>query len=279
MLQVTEIKVRSGSIIPWSLVMPVQKTCGHCATPFLVPPRRSETVKFCSLECKTKGKRVTLTCAACSSSFERVRSSRVAKYCSTDCYHSATKGAPLNVQGRERHYQTCEVCAASFRVTFTRIGTARFCSRICQSKSAAFRKEASEAQRGEKSWRWAGGLYQGRQGYVRVKGQRLDARKFHLAHRLVVEKAMIEMAPNHPFLIEEGGRKVLSREIEVHHIDRDRSNNAFGNLLAVTKLAHARLHHKNRTPKPWECWPHSHVSANSSQPEISDKDSTMGKSP
>lgn len=259
--------------------MPVQKTCGHCAKPFSVPPRRSETVKFCSAECKTNAKRVTLSCAACGETFDRKKHLAAAKFCSRECFHSAARGAAQSVRRRERYYRTCEVCAVSFEVKLARKDTARFCSRPCQSKSPTFRKEMSDLQRGEKSWRWSGGLYQGKQGYVRVKGQSLDARKFHLAHRLVVEKAMIEMEPNHPFLVEVDGRKVLSREIEVHHIDQDRSNNVFINLLAVTKFAHALIHHKNRTPKPWECWPYSHVSANSPQSTSQAKDSAMEKSP
>ena len=239
--------------------MPVQKTCGHCATPFLVPPRRSETVKFCSRECKTNAGRITIICAACGGSFERVKHLGLAKYCSTDCFHSATKGASLNVHRRERHYQRCEVCSVLFRVTFSRIGTARFCSRTCQSKSPTFRSEASEAQRGARSHLWKGGLYKRGTGYVRIKGGELGHKEFRFVHRFVVETAMLEMEPNHPFLVDVGGRKKLSEEIEVHHIDRDRSNNAFSNLLAVTKTAHARLHHKNRTPDPWECWPYSHI--------------------
>lgn len=276
MLQVTKIEVKSSSIL-WSLMMPVQKTCGHCATPFLVPPRRSETVKFCSIECKNKGKRVTLTCSGCGCSFERVKSADFTKYCSNACYHAASKGTPKNGHVRKRHDCICEHCAAPFQVILSRKDTARFCSRTCQSESPVFRQEMSEAQRGEKGWRWSGGLYQGKEGYVRVKGHRLAAQRFHLAHRLVVEKAMIEMEPNHPFLIEIDGRKKLDRKIEVHHIDLNRSNNAFANLLAVTKGAHARIHHKNRTPDPWECWPHSHVSNSSPPSAIPSKDDSIMK--
>lgn len=257
--------------------MPVQKTCGHCATLFSVPLRRSETVKFCSIECKTNAKRVTLTCAGCGGSFGREKHLATAKYCSRDCFHSATKGVSQAVRS-ERHSCICEYCSAPFEVIPSRKDTARFCSRSCQSKSPAFRQEVSDAQRGEKGWRWAGGLYTRKStGYVRVKRSDLAAQKFHFQHRLVVEKAMLEMEPTHPFLVEVDGRKKLDRQIEVHHIDRDRSNNVFTNLLAVTKDAHAQIHHRNRTPKPWECWPHSHVSTNSPQSTISSKDDALMK--
>lgn len=239
--------------------MSVQKVCGHCAKPFLVPPRRSETVKFCSIECKTAGRRVTLTCAACGESFGRPKHLAHVKYCSNECAYSARKGIQ-HADRIEPRYHTCEVCAVPFRITLTRKDTARFCSRVCQGKSPTHRKHLSDRQRGEKHWRWAGGRYEGKYGYVRVKGHDLASGEFHFEHRRVVEKAMLEMEPNHPFLVEIDDRKKLSREIEVHHIDRDRSNNALSNLLAVTKDAHAQIHHRNRKPEPWECWPYSNLS-------------------
>lgn len=258
--------------------MPVQKTCARCATSFHVPSRRSETVKFCSIECKNSAKRVTLSCGACGSLFERKKHLAETKYCSRICFHSAAKGVSQAPRGAH-HYRTCEGCSVSFRVTQTRKDTARFCSRICQYGNVTYRKQMADVQSGEKHWRWDGGLYQGKHGYVRMRGRDLAPGETRFAHRVIVEKVMIEMEPSHPFLIEVDGRKKLRREIEVHHIDRNRANNAFANLLAVTKFAHAQIHHRNRTPKPWECWPHSHVSANSLQSEPSAKDTTMEKTP
>src|SRR4051812_2185757 len=114
--------------------MPVQKVCGHCEKPFQVPPRRSEAVKFCSVECKNNAKRLTLTCAACGVSFERRRYEAFSKYCSNDCYHSARVGVAHNTI-KHRHQVICEVCAVEFPVILSRKDTARFCSRACQSKS------------------------------------------------------------------------------------------------------------------------------------------------
>lgn len=277
MLQTEQNVVWSGSSFPWSTIMSVQKVCGHCAKSFLVPSRRSEAVKFCSIECKASAGRVTLSCVACGVSFEREKHLSGAKYCSRACFHSATKGVAQRARG-EHHHRVCEVCSASFRVTLTRKDTARFCSRSCQDKSPSYRKHLSDRQRGEKSHRWKGGLYQGKYGYVRIKGHGLDSKKFHFLHRIVIENAMLEMEPNHPFLIESDGRKKLDGEIEVHHIDRDRSNNVLTNLLAVTKDAHARIHNSGTKPKPWECWPYSNL--DSSQSATPSKDNTtMEKTP
>ena len=66
---------------------------------------------------------------------------------------------------------------------------------------------------------------------------------------------MLEEAPDHPFLVDVEGQKKLSPDVEVHHVDRVRSNNARDNLIAVTKPAHAQIHHRGKKPEPWECWP------------------------
>lgn len=238
--------------------MPIQKTCGHCGGKFSVSPRRHETVKFCSIECKNAAKRVAITCAACGALFERKAHLSESKYCSNDCYNSVRRGAPKKDKGNPRYYCSCEQCGVSFRVTLTRKDTARFCSRKCQSQSPAFRLECSESQRGEKSWRWTGGLHQLKTGYVRERG-RTSGKTFRFEHRLIIERAIFKAEPNHPFLIEVDGKKKLNPKVEVHHIDRNRSHNEFSNLLAVTKDAHAQLHHRNKRPEPWECWPYSNT--------------------
>ena len=239
--------------------MGVPKVCGCCGKDFTVPNRRHETVKFCSRECKTKAGWVQYTCGKCGTLFNRKRSDNAdsgTRFCSLSCSGSARKGRTHKVKpDAVRHHKVCEVCGVQFRVTATRKDTARFCSRECQKKSDTFRVECSELQQGEKSWRWAGGEYLNHSGYIRHKKKVLGSEVATLSHRLVVQNAMLELDPNHPFLVDEGGVKKLDSQIEVHHIDRNRSNNALPNLLAVTKHAHAQIHHRNAKPKPWECWP------------------------
>lgn len=242
--------------------MPVAKICGSCGKEFLVPQRRSETVKFCSLGCKTKAGRLSATCVKCGVTFEKPKSATKTppKYCSHECYRATIKGSKHKPTPEDqRHYKVCEVCSKTFRVTLTRKDTARFCSRQCQSKSPTFRMEMSEKQQGEKHWRWGGGKWQNHGGYIRHKRQVLGSTEVLLNHRVVIEQAMLATEPNHPFLIEVDGKRRLSSEIEVHHIDRNRANNAFSNLLAVTKDAHAQIHHRNRKPEPWECWPRNPI--------------------
>lgn len=235
--------------------MAVVKVCECCKKQFSVPNRRSEQVRFCSLACKTEGRRKTLECVVCKKSFS-CEAHVDRKYCSRTCFHTANKGAKHAVDPEQpRYHKVCEVCGKEFRVTLTRKDSARFCSKTCMASSPAFRAEKSEASRGEKHYRWAGGLYKTGDGYIRHKRKALGTETVTFNHREVVLTALIEENPEHPFLVVVDGVKKLSPDIEVHHIDRIRSNNALANLLAVTKHAHAKIHHHGTKPKPWECWP------------------------
>ena len=238
--------------------MPVVKKCEHCGNSFTTPARRSETVKYCSRACKTKAGWETVKCETCGASYKRKKSAgsrSVKNYCSAACYHVARVGVPIPRKTRVRYYRVCETCHKEFKVTQTRKDTARWCSRECQKASPTFKAECSEKQQGDKHWRWSGGLYKTHEGYIRHK-RKVDGMETHaFNHRVVLLSAMLQAVPNHPFIIEVDGERKLNSDIEVHHIDRNRSNNALENLLAVTKFAHAQIHHHNRKPKPYECWP------------------------
>ena len=233
----------------------VQKVCLCCGKEFSTPRRRSDEVKFCSWECRVQAGNKETLCARCGKPFVH-KQNEDRQYCSKACYHEATKGVSRNAQPETWHYLNCEECGKAFHVIASRKGKARFCSKACQHKNPAYLARASESQKGEKSWRWMGGLYQLSNGYISARGVRVyskGGRRFN--HRLVIEQAMMAAEPNHPFLIVIDGVKKLDPAVEVHHIDRKRSNNDLSNLLAVTKPAHARVHHGNHKPHPWECWP------------------------
>lgn len=237
--------------------MPVDKECGFCKKHFIVPNRRSDQVKFCSRECKTEAGYAHLTCAQCGQQFKRKQSAAVGAkscYCSVACSAAARPGRKHAArEDAVRHYKVCLQCGEEFRVTQTRKDTAKWCSRKCQGESPEWRAACAGKQVGDKHWRWAGGVYTQNDGYVRQQKSGVTKRTFE--HRQTILELMLAQEPNHPFLVEVDGVKKISSEIEVHHIDRDRANNAPDNLLAVTKHAHAQIHHRNRKPMPWECWP------------------------
>lgn len=235
--------------------MPIPKICQHCGVGFSVSPRRHELVKFCSKKCKYDSGWNTFKCACCNVEFKRKKSDHsdsARRYCSVACDRKSRLGRKqLEKPEAEKHFKECETCGKQFSVVKSRKDSARFCSVLCKSNNRKYAKECSERQIGEKSWRWSGGMYQTHQGYKikRVNGER------PLEHRHIMLQAILQESPNHPFIVYENGNAFLSKQIEVHHIDRNRSNNEISNLLAVTKDAHAQIHHRNKKPEAWECWP------------------------
>jgi hypothetical protein len=235
--------------------MSVTKVCEKCGIGFDVPNRRSEQVRFCSRKCKTEAGSKSVECAVCKNLFS-CEAHKDRKYCSRACFHAGAKGSVHAVKpDAPRYYKACEVCSKEFRVTFTRKDTARFCSNACKGSDDSWKTLLSEKMRGEKHHRWAGGLHKTHSGYIRRKRKTRDGEVVSFNHRDVVLEAMVMKVPEHPFLVQVDGEFKLSSDIEVHHIDRDRSNNALLNLIAVTKSAHAQIHHRGTKPKPWECWP------------------------
>ena len=236
----------------------MEKLCEVCAKVFSVKRYLFDVRKHCSKECKTKANRVTLTCKLCSKQWETWKSQiaiegrpGAGQYCSKPCADKAKAIEKPQVEKPDKptYYHCCETCDKTYRIPPSRVGKARFCSYPCKSASPGFSVENSERQQGEKSWRWAGGPLG--KPYVRNK----DGSLFRYEHTKVMVDWLLETEINHPFLVCVGGNYKLNPNIDVHHIDRARSNNARDNLLAVTKSAHAKIHHRGTKPEAWECWP------------------------
>lgn len=242
--------------------MPVDVICGSCGKTFLVPPRFFGVTRFCSQACKFQGNRIERECTCCGKRFWIWKSREAkqhgnGKFCSKACMVRAKRSTatPIPKHAFQSLLKVCEVCGSTFRIPPSRQTTARWCSRRCQKLSPTFKAECSEKQQAEKSWRWSGGKYKTHQGYVRLKRKRRGKETVRQEHTDVMIRWMLKAAPKHPFLIVIDGWDRLHPDIEVHHIDRNRSNNVHENLLAVTKDAHARIHHRGKKPEPWECWP------------------------
>ena len=91
--------------------------------------------------------------------------------------------------------------------------------------------------------------------YVNVEGHPFaKCGAYVFEHRLIVEAWMRDKAPDHRFLVEVDGVKYLRPEIEVHHRDENKRNNAITNLLACTYGAHRSIHN-GQPPMEGEAWP------------------------
>ena len=63
---------------------------------------------------------------------------------------------------------------------------------------------------------------------------------FVFEHRLLAEKYLMTDEQS----IEVNGKKYLKPELDVHHIDQDKSNNSIDNLIIVSKKEHRKIHNK-----------------------------------
>lgn len=243
----------------------VIKKCRQCFKPFTVKASAADKIHFCSAECRTLSGRVSLTCRHCGDAYSAKASQKDrSAFCSMSC---KTAGGGVE--------KVCECCGKSFTVPRRRSDEVRFCSIECKTNgrrktlACEFCKKpfscelhverkfcsracfhAAEKPSGESHYLWKGETYQTGNGYVRLAGKGAG-----MQHRAVLLTLILGQAPDHPFLVEVEGQKIWHKDIDVHHIDRNRSNNELSNLLAVTRSAHLLIHHRNRKPDPWECWP------------------------
>ena len=121
-----------------------------------------------------------------------------------------------------------------------------YCSYDCKHVDPVYRKKIGPI--GDKNGHWKGGVVPHPDGYVyqRAYGHPFSSNGYVLQHRLIVEKWLVATEPGSPFLVEVGGRLVLSPDIEVHHKDEVRDHNAIENLECLTRAEHHRLHTERR---------------------------------
>lgn len=193
----------------------VEKKCVICGAGFSVVSSRSESAKTCGLVCR--GKFIA------------------------------------NVQDSKRVRLSCKACSKVFAVPKSHEARRVYCSMGC----ADSHRNDNMAQ-GEESPNWKGGRTMHSCGYVYVSsiGHPYISKShghYVFEHRLVIESVMREKAPGHHFLICHDGVEYLRPEVWVHHADRDRQNNAIGNLVACTPSAHVQIH-AGITPMQEHVW-------------------------
>jgi hypothetical protein len=125
------------------------------------------------------------------------------------------------------------MCGTSFaiRPALLQWKRGRFCSLACKhafqrrpESVAAFAEWIDLRKAGAAHPSWQGGSILTSDGYVRIN---IAPGKYQLEHRMVMEQHL--------------GRP-LNADEEVHHHDKNRTNNDIANLELMSKAEHARLH-------------------------------------
>lgn len=185
-----------------------KKICEQCGAEYTTENKHQ---KYCSYKCRGEAQKKgqTYICENCGKEFfvhdwdSRWRKNDP-KYCSTDCYHLASRNAPRRVEEETR---TCEQCGKPFT---TKVNSGkRFCSIQCvyNNKREAERRPTK-----------------GKDGYMYVWFSDGSGMK---EHRYIMEQNI--------------GRKLEQNEC-VHHIDGNRTNNDLSNLQLMTIGEHSKLH-------------------------------------
>lgn len=185
--------------------MPVTKQCEVCGTEFSVPPSR-DRVTTCSRECGYKA-----------------RNAR---------------------RPRDLVVLQCKLCKKEFRENRCHAARRTYCSTGCRDADPAYISRKSEQRRGEKNPQWNGGIAKHPDGYkYQLAPPEINAtRRYVLQHRIIMLNHLMTTDPDHPAIVEEGGRPSLSLKYDVHHIDGDKANNSIENLQILTKSEHLKIH-------------------------------------
>ena len=144
----------------------------------------------------------------------------------------------------------CTVCGKPYHVKPKDLKTTKYCSRKCQNEAKkTYMKGNGNHQyglTGDNNSSWKGGRKISSYGYVLIwKPEHPfangDGNVFE--HRLVAEKYLLD--DENSVVI--NGKKYLSKEYCIHHIDFDRTNNKPENLMVMKNTDHMSLHSTLRT--------------------------------
>lgn len=110
----------------------INKGCEYCFGDYVVSKVKSETSRFCSDECRIKGRveDVSIKCDYCDENFTKKRAMiRNMNFCTKKCsarWSSENENKQVDIE--------CEMCRRVFKVTRTRAESAKTCSKSCHYK-------------------------------------------------------------------------------------------------------------------------------------------------
>lgn len=191
--------------------------------------------EFIKLKCNYCGKDVYL-------SNNQINKSKN-NYCSRECAAKAMKSKELNC--------TCTMCGKKFHLKKYELNRYEHhcCSRDCYLKWLSQRMLGENNHqyglKGNKNASWKSDEKITTYGYKKIRALNhpfKDSDDMVFEHRLVAEKYLLTSENS----VEINGNSYLKKELEVHHIDKNRLNNNVDNLVVLTKSEHRRLHMKER---------------------------------
>lgn len=192
------------------------KTCGKTIMKYLYELKKTKNY-FCSRICASKGKntRIEKKCEICNKTFKVSRyREKSAKYCSQKCYLESMKKNNKNTY--------CEYCGKKIirRINDFNRNTHNFCSRECYSSWL------SEYQILENSPRWNGGKSFEPYGpeFNRTLKEKIRKRDGYICQICGTRQSD------------------LNRKLAIHHIDKNKQNNFFRNLISLCDSCHIKLH-------------------------------------
>lgn len=244
--------------------MKVKKFCVICDKEIEIKEKRDLKKQTCSRACSGKlcSKRAQeskprLNCQVCGKEYIVIASRKdTAKTCSLECKGKLRTQDFMNARIRK----ICPECGQEFSFPSCHKDRRKFCSDECARKSRMVHITRLGSLSGEDSPAYKTGITKHIDGYVYkyAKGHpfaNTGDNRYVFEHRLVMESRMRDCCPDHKFLTKMDGKLYLKKEIVVHHIDKNRSNNDIDNLLAVTHGAHLKIHRWGNKPGQHECWP------------------------
>lgn len=162
-----------------------------------------------------KGGKVKLRCSICRREFKVSISRSNAKYCSMQCVGISQRGKSKRESTKVT--KQCEICSKEFNVYKCHANRSKCCSKEC-----AFKRK-SLLVKGENNPAWSGGLSKFPYTYDWLQvSYKIRCRDGH--------KCMNPKCTNH------SGKG----KIEGHHIDHDKSNNNFSNLITLCTVCNTK---------------------------------------
>lgn len=218
-----------------------QFQCKHCGNDFHAKP--SQRRQFCSRTCYAQHSEVTRICPTCKDHFITKRYAQQT-YCSPQCHHE---------QLRQLTAKSCQVCGTKFSGTPSYMKDRTHCSRRCAAQTV--HKEAR--QKRARPCLQCGKRFTASTCYQQFCSRTCASRNH--ARRIQGEKnpRYLHGKANLPYPTDwlQVSRRVRDRDghtcvicstkqgnLDVHHIDMDKSNNAPENLISLCRPCHMRVH-------------------------------------